>query len=85
MRAQEGLILGEVLGGAGDQRPDDWQFTVAAEGGGMRGVYGAGVLAALSEAGHTPLVTRMTTVSASAPNAYYFVAGQPEFGVSRRS
>ena len=52
------------------------------EGGGMRGVYSAGALLALSEAGLQSTFDAVFAESAGAINACYFLADQVEIGLS---
>ncbi len=52
------------------------------QGGGMRGVFGAGVCCALEELGYTEGFDQIYGVSAGALNAAYFLSGQAAFGTT---
>jgi len=52
------------------------------QGGGMRGVFGAGVCCALEELGYTKAFDEVYGVSAGALNAAYFLSGQAAYGTT---
>lgn len=52
------------------------------DGGGLAGVFGAGVVTAIEESGFTPRIHSAYAVSAGAHNAAYLLAGQTRLGSS---
>lgn len=64
------------------QRRDNFKIALAVEGGAMRGVVSAGMLAGLEYLGLLPVFDVIYGTSAGAINAAYFVAGQAAYGAS---
>lgn len=64
------------------QRQDDFKIALAIEGGAMRGVVSAGMVAALEYLGLLPALDVIYGTSAGAINGAYFVAGQAAYGAS---
>lgn len=73
-RREEGSVPG--------QRKDDLKIALAIEGGAMRGVVSAGMVAGLEYLGLLPAFDVIYGTSAGAINGAYFVAGQAAFGAS---
>jgi predicted patatin/cPLA2 family phospholipase len=63
-------------------RPREPQFGLVVQGGGMRGVYSMGALAALEEAGLTQAFDIVVGSSSGAINAAYFLAGQADEAIN---
>ncbi|MDO9406827.1 patatin family protein [Patulibacter sp.] len=61
--------------------PDPYKVALCIEGGGMRGVVSAGMVAALQELGGARLFDHVYGSSAGALNGAYFLAGQAEQGL----
>ena len=73
-RRDEGSVPG--------QRKDDLKIALAIEGGAMRGVVSAGMVAGLEYLGLLPAFDVIYGTSAGAINGAYFVAGQAAFGAT---
>jgi predicted patatin/cPLA2 family phospholipase len=64
------------------KRQDDYKIALAIEGGAMRGVVSAGMVAGLEHLGLLPAFDVIYGTSAGAINGAYFVAGQAAYGAS---
>jgi len=64
------------------QRADPWTIALCIEGGGMRGVVSAGMVAAIEQLGVLPVFDRVYGASAGAMNGAYLLAGQAAFGTT---
>jgi predicted patatin/cPLA2 family phospholipase len=67
---------------AGNREPDGRKLGLVIEGGAMRAVYSAGGAVALAHLGFTDLFDEVYATSAGVMNASYFLANQPELGIS---
>jgi len=65
-----------------ERRNSDLKTALILQGGGMRGVFGAGVCCALEELGYTEGFDEIYGVSAGALNGAYFLSGQAAYGTT---
>jgi predicted patatin/cPLA2 family phospholipase len=66
----------------GDPAHAEIRAALFIDGGGMRGVYGGGVVIALERLGLTDVFDHVIGVSAGAANSAYFLSGQTELGTT---
>lgn len=78
----ERIVQRHMAGSIPGQRQDEFKIALAVEGGAMRGVISAGMLAGLEYLGLLPAFDVIYGTSAGAINAAYFVAGQAAYGAS---
>jgi predicted patatin/cPLA2 family phospholipase len=78
----ERLLRKRDLLRAGDTGHERIRTALFIDGGGMRGVYGGGVIVALEQLGLTDVFDYVIGVSAGAADCAYFLSGQAEFGTS---
>src|SRR5215469_17428591 len=78
----EAIAQRQKNGSVPGRREDDFKIALAIEGGAMRGVVSAGMLAGLEYLGLLPAFDVIYGTSAGAINGAYFVAGQAACGAS---
>ncbi len=78
----EAIVERQKNGSVPGRRDDDFKIALAIEGGAMRGVVSAGMLAGLEYLGLLPTFDVIYGTSAGAINGAYFVAGQAAYGTS---
>ncbi len=78
----EAITQRHKAGSIPGQREDEFKIALAIEGGAMRGVVSAGMLAGLEYLGLLPAFDVIYGTSAGAINAAYFIAGQAAYGAS---
>ncbi len=78
----EAIVERQKNGSIPGRRDDDFKIALAIEGGAMRGVVSAGMLAGLEYLGFLPAFDVIYGTSAGAINGAYFVAGQAAYGAS---
>ena len=78
----EAIFQRQKSGSTPGRREDDFKIALAVEGGAMRGVVSAGMLAGLEYLGLLPAFDVIYATSAGAINAAYFIAGQAAYRAS---
>lgn len=78
----QAIVERQRSGSIPGRRQDDLKIALAIEGGAMRGVVSAGMLAGLEYMGLLPAFDVIYGTSAGAINGAYFVAGQAAWGAS---
>ena len=80
-RPKPGVMPGRFLTSDDEGLAGPNTFGLVVQGGGMRGVYSMGALAALEEMGFGECFDHVAGSSAGALNGAYFITGQASYGV----